>query len=418
MLHPKNIMQNDIGTYCIDPSADEPIMLINKHIGMDSDFTDKNGKLILGEGMGIDGSLFQTELLMLDSMNKKRIQIWINSPGGVVTDGYDIYTAILKTNTPVDTYCYGCAASIAGVIFQAGRKRIMSDYAWLMYHNPFGGESNDTIKTMTDSIITMISQRSKMTDANVKNMMNRNTYISADEAKIMNLCDEVESSNGINTKYLKKISNNLDFHKECNKVLNSILNTNQINNEPMDAIAKVNMYLKLNESAPHDHTIKAIETIENKALKAEMALKEVEDKLKDKEKADDEEMDKFKTKFKKLEEDKAKNDSELEDCKAKLDAVEKDKLASEKAAKEEKVKDMIEGYAKTGRIKNEETVKLKWKQTAILIGVEEAKNMIEALPLNKEAVTIPSVANTLEAGKINAISLAAKNRMERENKRK
>ena len=87
--------------YTIDIDSDEPIMLINKHIGFDLD-----------EGQGIDGSLFQEELLKLDSLGKKRIQVWINSPGGVVMDGYNIFNAILKSKTKVDTYNVGIAASI------------------------------------------------------------------------------------------------------------------------------------------------------------------------------------------------------------------------------------------------------------------------------------------------------------------
>ena len=61
--------------YCIDPSADEPILLINKHIGSDEK-----------DGIGIDGATFQQELLFLDSLGKKRIQVWINSMGGTVMD--------------------------------------------------------------------------------------------------------------------------------------------------------------------------------------------------------------------------------------------------------------------------------------------------------------------------------------------
>ena len=87
-------------------------MLINKHIGYDQE-----------EGPGIDGAIFQQELLQLDNLGKKRIQVWINSPGGLVSDGYSIYTSILKSKTPVDTYAFGSVASIAAVIFQAGRRR-------------------------------------------------------------------------------------------------------------------------------------------------------------------------------------------------------------------------------------------------------------------------------------------------------
>ena len=201
--------------YCIDLTVDEPIMLLNTHIGMDDT-----------DGQGINGSLFQQELLQLDTLGKKRIQIWINSPGGVVTDGYNIYNAILKSNTPVDTYCVGCAASIAGVIFQAGRKRIMADYSWLMYHNPFGSENSNIINTMKTSIVTMIERRCGMDEEAVNKMMNRETFKTAPEALEMKLCDSIESSVKLNTKYLQKISDSLQFHKECNKVVNIFLNTN------------------------------------------------------------------------------------------------------------------------------------------------------------------------------------------------
>jgi len=104
--------------YCIDQNSDEPIMLINTHIGFDE-----------ADGMGIDGALFQKELLFLDTLGKKRIQVWINCVGGIVMDGYNIGSAILKTKTPVDTYNVGIAASIAGVLFMCGRNRVMMDYA-------------------------------------------------------------------------------------------------------------------------------------------------------------------------------------------------------------------------------------------------------------------------------------------------
>ena len=72
--------------YTQDSTADEPIMLINKHIG----YSEKDGQ-------GVDGSLFQEELLYLDSLGKKAIQVWINSPGGSVVDGYNI--CLLYTST-------------------------------------------------------------------------------------------------------------------------------------------------------------------------------------------------------------------------------------------------------------------------------------------------------------------------------
>ena len=390
--------------YCIDPTVDEPIMLLNTHIGMDDT-----------DGQGINGSLFQQELLQLDTLGKKRIQIWINSPGGVVTDGYNIYNAILKSNTPVDTYCVGCAASIAGVIFQAGRKRIMADYAWLMYHNPFGSENGDIIKTMKTSIVTMIERRSGMDEGSVNKMMNRETFITAPEALEMKLCDSIESSVKLNTKYLQKISDSLQFHKECNKVVNIFLNTNT---NKMSELTKITMRLKLNDAARQEDIVAAIDAIENRAKVAEEKAVEVENKAKVKADADMEEMDALKTKIKKLLEDKEKNQAEYEDCKAKLDAMTKDKLAAEEKAEGERVKNMIEGYAKIGRIKNEATVVLEWCNTAKELGFDRVKNIIEALPLNVKAPVITDVVNTLKEGELptTAQGLAVKNKLKREGK--
>jgi len=384
-------------TYCIDPSADEPILLINKHIGYDTD-----------EGQGIDGALFQQELLQLDTLGKKRIQVWINSPGGVVMDGYNIYSTILKTKTPVDTYAVGGVASIAAVIFQAGRKRIMTDYSWLMYHNPFGGDDKEMLATMKESLVKMIEQRCKMTDTEVETMLNRTSFIPAAEALIMNLCDTIDESKNENSKYLKKISNEMpvmSFHNECNKVLNSI-----INNQTQSNMIKVCMRLGLNDAAPEDSIVKAIDAIENRAKKSEAEAEDLKkEKAEDKIKNDDD-MDKLKAKLKKAEDDKAKADAAYDDCKSQLDAIEKDKAKSEEDAKKAEAKNMIENFAKIGRIKNEETVKLQWTNTALKLGIDEAKEMIESLPLNAKAPVLNVVENKLPDGEIptTAIGLMAK----------
>ena len=397
--------------YTIDASVEEPIMLLNKHVGYDAT-----------DGMGIDGSIFQSELLYLDTLGKKRIQIWINSVGGVVTDGYNIYSSILKTNTPVDTYCIGVAASIAAVIFQAGRKRIMADYSWLMFHNPSGGTDDKALKTMKDSLIKMIEQRCGMTEREVELMMARETYIDAPEALKMKLCDVIDQSEGQNVKWLRSekvdVKNSLSFYQESNKYLNSlqIFNNSKTNNM---SITKVTMKLGLNDSAPEDDIVKAITAIENRAKKAEEAVKETEDKAKDKAKADGEELDKFKSEMDKFKAAYEKAKKDFEDCKEKLDAMTKDKKDAEDKAEEDKVKNMVEGFAKIGRIKNDATTILDWTSTAKSLGFEKVKNMIEALPLNKVAAVITEqTVNKLADGVLptTAVGLAVKNRLKREGK--
>lgn len=389
--------------YCIDPLVDEPIMLINKHIGYDTE-----------DGMGIDGAIFQQELLQLDLLGKKRIQVWINSPGGLVSDGYSIYSAILKTKTPVDTFALGTVASIAAVIFQAGRRRIMADYAWLMYHNPFGGDNKELLSTMKDSLIKMIESRSGMTAEAVEAMMKRTSFITASEALELKLCDKVEASMDDNTKYLKKISNNTEFYKECNLVLNSIINPKNVNT----MFPKVTMRLKLNDAATEDNIVAAIDAIENRAKEAERMALDASTEAQNKAKADADELDKLKAKLKKAEDAAAAAKADYENCKNALDAMEQDKKAAEEKAEEDKIKNMVEGFAKVGRIKNEATVILEWTNTSKVLGAEKVKNMIEALPINKVANNLEPELNKLGEKELptNAMSLAVKNRMKREGK--
>ena len=180
----------------------------------------------------------------------------------------------------------------------------------------------------------------------------------------------------------------------------------------MDDILKVNMHLNLNEAAPVDSTIKAIVAIEDKLKKTEDEVENLKkEKIEDKVKNDDE-MDKLRAKLKKLEEDKAKAEKEYEDCKSQLDAITKDKEKAEDDAKKDKIKNMVEDFAKIGRIKNTEEVKLQWRTTGEKIGFDEAKNLIELLPLNKEAVSIANVINKVEHA-TTAESLREQNRKER-----
>ena len=159
--------------YTVDPQAEIPIMLINQHIGFDAE-----------EGYGVMGDLFQKELLQLDTLciesNRKLIQIWVNSPGGVVEDGLSIYSAILRTQTKVDTICVGLCASIAGVIFEAGRKRIMSDYGYLMFHDPYGSDDAKGMEAITNMIITAIASRTGKTEDEIAAVMKKTTWLGAE----------------------------------------------------------------------------------------------------------------------------------------------------------------------------------------------------------------------------------------------
>src|SRR3989339_1295796 len=69
-------------------------------------------------------NLVIAQLLFLDSQDQKKpIKMYINSPGGSVTDGLAIYDTIQLVKSPVSTICVGLAASMAAVLFAGGGQR-------------------------------------------------------------------------------------------------------------------------------------------------------------------------------------------------------------------------------------------------------------------------------------------------------
>ena len=350
--------------YVQNIESDEPVMLINKHIGFDEQ-----------DGMGIDGSLFQEELMALDNMGKKRIQVWINSVGGIVMDGYNICTAILKTKTPVDTYCMGMAASIAGVIFQTGRKRVMADYGILMYHNPYSGETTASplLDSMKESLNTLIRGKCGMSEDAVQRMMDRTSFIQADEAAEMKLCDQVEHTVKLNTKYMPRtVNDGRRFYEAANRVLNKLFD-----NQTTSKMLKVTNKLSLTEDANEESILKAIEGIENRAVIAEEALNASNKKSA-------EELDKMKNDLDEMENKFNNAQKEYEDCKNALDAVNAEKEVVENAAKAEKAKNLIEDAVKIGKIKNEVAVMDEWKAKATT-NFDETKALLDGIAMNKSA---------------------------------
>jgi len=343
-------------------NTDEPIMLINRAIGYDPD-----------EGMGIDGAAFQEELLHLDNQGYKAIKVYINSPGGVVMDGYNIYNAILKSKTPVDTYNVGIAASIAGVIFMAGRRRVMADYAQLMMHNPFGGSDKKQLDAMKDSLVTMLSAKAGIKPADVSYMMDRTTWMNPAECLEKGFCTDIEVTNDHNRKHMPATGARAMWN-ESNKILNNIFKTEHMADITPQGkalgISLIANYLGLNTDATEGSVLtevqnkinsailaktKAEEEIENKKKEIEKMQKELDKMKKDAEDASN----KFNEKCKELDALIASNKAEADAAKNKLEAAEKETKAV--AAKA-----MVEGFAKVGKIKNDPKVIEKWVNLASL----------------------------------------------------
>jgi len=236
--------------YIKNISEDEATILLYSQIG---DSVDSSGNYVYG----ISGSSFAYEMQYLQDKCSK-IKVRINSIGGSVLDGYSIVSAILNSKVPCDTYIDGLAASISGVIAMAGKKCYMADFGTLMLHNPSGGNDTAVLDLVKDTLVTILSNRTKQTPEEISAMMDKETWLGANEALNMGLVDEVVAST---KKY--KIS-------KSESLSNMAIIYNKIINKPN--MEKIQNVLKLSNEADETAIVSAIEEkdIKNAELQAEV----------------------------------------------------------------------------------------------------------------------------------------------------
>jgi ATP-dependent Clp protease, protease subunit len=133
---------------------------------------------------------------------KKDIHMYINSPGGVVTGGMAIYDTMNYLSCDVATYCIGMAASMGTVLLAAGAKgkRFALPNSRIMIHQPSGGATGQS-SDISIAAKEIIRWREKLNEVlagctgkaeeDIKKDSDRDFYMSADEAKIYGLVDEV-----------------------------------------------------------------------------------------------------------------------------------------------------------------------------------------------------------------------------------
>ena len=150
-------------------------------------------------------NLVVAQLLFLESENPdKEINMFINSPGGVITAGMSIYDTMQFIRCPVATYVMGQACSMGSFLAQAGAagKRHMLPYARHMIHQPSGGargmQSDIEIQykeiTKMKDILTKLYVKHNTagkTYAQLEHDMDRDTFMSAEEALAYGLVDKI-----------------------------------------------------------------------------------------------------------------------------------------------------------------------------------------------------------------------------------
>ena len=150
-------------------------------------------------------SVICAQLLFLESENpSKDIFMYINSPGGVVTSGMAIYDTMEYIRPDVSTVCIGQAASMGSLLLTAGAagKRHCLPNSRIMTHQPSGGFQGQAtdVEIHAKEIISLRSRLNKIYEKHsgkslkqIEKIMERDTFMSPDEAKEMGLIDEVVS---------------------------------------------------------------------------------------------------------------------------------------------------------------------------------------------------------------------------------
>ena len=148
-------------------------------------------------------SVICAQLLFLESENpNKDIYMYINSPGGVVTSGLAIYDTMEYIRPDVATVCMGQAASMGSLLLTAGAagKRYCLPNARIMTHQPSGGFQGQAtdIEIHAREIINLrgrlngiYEKHTGQTIKQIEKIMERDTFMSPDEAKSLGLIDEV-----------------------------------------------------------------------------------------------------------------------------------------------------------------------------------------------------------------------------------
>jgi len=148
------------------------------------------GQDYYGDGSMISAKVFSEELKKIDP-SVKEISVRINSPGGDVFDGIAIYNRLIQHPAKITVYIDGLAASIASIIALAGTEIVMGEGALYMVHLPWTfamgnrTELDNTVNRLLDveeQMISIYKKKTKMDRAEIKAMLESETWMSAEES--------------------------------------------------------------------------------------------------------------------------------------------------------------------------------------------------------------------------------------------
>ena len=173
----------------------------------------KDRIIFLGDAITDDlANALTAQMLFLQTDDAQApINLYINSPGGLVTATMAIYDTMQFLKCPVHTFCIGQAASGAAVLLAAGEegKRHCLPHARVMIHQPLGGAQGQAsdieiqaaeIKRMKSEINVILAEHTGRTVQEIEAACDRDNFMTANAAKKFGLVDKVVQNKKVSKK--------------------------------------------------------------------------------------------------------------------------------------------------------------------------------------------------------------------------
>ena len=148
-------------------------------------------------------NLTVAQLLYLESeSSEKPIQMYVNSPGGVIYSGLGVYDTMQYVGAPVQTICVGMAASMGAVLLAAGEdgQRAALPNARVMIHQPMGGTQGqasdiqiqaEEVGWLKQRLYQILAHHTDQSFEQIENDADRNYWMSAEKAQDYGLIDNI-----------------------------------------------------------------------------------------------------------------------------------------------------------------------------------------------------------------------------------
>jgi ATP-dependent protease ClpP protease subunit len=164
-------------------------------------------------GWGVSAKAFRDDLKCLGETEP--IHLHINSDGGDIFTGNEIYNALLEHKGPVRVSIGALAASMASVIAMAGDEISIADNGMLMIHDPWSilaGDSEefrkaaDTMDDLKAGIVKAYQRQTNLAPADISDLMSDETWLTAEEAKQLGFVDSIIADEKADTERAKNFN--------------------------------------------------------------------------------------------------------------------------------------------------------------------------------------------------------------------